>query len=206
MNWMDGGDAAQVAQALAGDEDAFRVLVERHSRSLFRLAYRMTGNEHDAEEVVQEAFLRAYRRLDKFESRANFGTWLYRIAVNCSLDLMRKRRPEVEHREPDDPEGSEAVARIPSATPAPDRLLLSAELGGQVQIALASLSTMERAAFLLRHFEGLSVDEISSTLGLGNSATKNTVFRAVQKLRRALEPLVKHSAASATGGTQGTGP
>src|ERR1700745_1217007 len=102
MSRMDGGDAAIVAQALADDRDAFRVLVERHSRTLFRLAYRMTGNEQDAEEIVQDAFLRAYRRLDRFESRANFGTWLYRIAVNCSLDLMRKRKPEIEHREHDD--------------------------------------------------------------------------------------------------------
>nr|HEV7955221.1 sigma-70 family RNA polymerase sigma factor [Candidatus Acidoferrales bacterium] len=82
---MDGGDAENVALALGGDQDAFRVLVERHSRTLFRLAHRMTGNEQDAEEVVQEAMLRAYRRLDKFEARSNFGTWLYRIAVNCSL-------------------------------------------------------------------------------------------------------------------------
>jgi RNA polymerase sigma-70 factor (ECF subfamily) len=206
MNWMDGADAVHVAQALAGDRDAFRVLVERHSRTLFRLAYRMTGNEQDAEEVVQDTFLRAYRRLDRFESRANFGTWLYRIAVNCSLDLRRKRRPELEHREPEDAEGSEVVAKIPSAGPAPDRLLLSAELGSHVQKALQELSSMERAAFLLRHFEGLSIEEISQTLGLRTSATKNTVFRAVQKLRRTLEPFVKPTAASAAGGTQGTTP
>src|ERR1700684_4706853 len=99
MTRMQGGDAAQVTLAMGGDQDAYRALVERHSRSLFRLAYRMTGNEHDAEEVVQEAFLRAYRRLDKFEARANFGTWVYRIAVNCSLDLMRKRRPETKNRQ-----------------------------------------------------------------------------------------------------------
>src|SRR5437879_4263434 len=107
MRRMDGSDAERVAQALAGDRDAFRVLVERHSRSIFRLAYRMTGNEHDAEEVVQETFLKAYRRLSRFESRSNFGTWLYRIGVNCSLDLMRKRRPDSERRDSDAPEGSE---------------------------------------------------------------------------------------------------
>src|SRR6202161_1248424 len=98
MTRMQGGDAAQVTLAMGGDQDAYRALVERHSRSLFRLAYRMTGNEHDAEEVVQEAMLRAYRRLDRFESRSNFGTWLYRIGVNCALDLMRKRRSEMDQR------------------------------------------------------------------------------------------------------------
>src|SRR6195256_877616 len=89
-------DLAFVARARGGDTDAFRVLVDRHSRSLFRMAFRMTGNEQDAEDVVQESFLRAYRQLAKFDERASFGTWLYRIAMNCSLDLVRskKRRSE----------------------------------------------------------------------------------------------------------------
>src|SRR4030081_1013818 len=84
--------AAVLARARQGDGEAFRALVERHSRSVFRLAHRMTGNEQDAEDVVQEAFLRAYRQLGRFESRANFGTWLYRIVANCSVDLMRSRQ------------------------------------------------------------------------------------------------------------------
>ena len=88
---MDVADAGDVERARAGDADAFRVLVERHSHSLFRLAYRLTGNEQDAEDVVQEAFLKSYRRLDQFESRANFGSWLYRIAANCSVDVLRAR-------------------------------------------------------------------------------------------------------------------
>ncbi len=187
---MEQSDAAQVAQALAGDRDAFRVLVERHSRSLFRLAYRMTGNEHDAEEVVQETFLRAYRRLNRFESRSSFGTWLYRIAVNCSLDLLRQRRPHEEHREPDRTDESDAVLEVATTDPAPDRLALSAEMRHRVTAALRELSAAERAAFVLRHFEGMSIEEIGRALGLGASATKNSVFRAVQKLRRSLQPLV----------------
>src|SRR3954470_6359448 len=89
---MDAEIATALARARQGDSEAFRVLVERHSRHVFRLAYRMTGNEHDAEDVVQESFLRAYRQLGSFESRANFGTWLYRIVANCSVDLMRARQ------------------------------------------------------------------------------------------------------------------
>src|SRR5215467_9327829 len=84
--------AAVLARARQGDSDAFRALVERHSRAVFRLAFRMTGNEQDAEDVVQEAFLRAYKQLGRFESRANFGTWLYRIVANCSVDLMRAKQ------------------------------------------------------------------------------------------------------------------
>jgi RNA polymerase sigma-70 factor (ECF subfamily) len=84
-------DAAAVALARDGDAEAFRSLVERHSRLVFRVAYRMTGNESDAEDVVQETFLKAYRQLGRFESRANFGTWVYRIAVNCAIDYMRAK-------------------------------------------------------------------------------------------------------------------
>ena len=87
-------DAIAVERTLAGDRDAFRVLVERHSPNVFRLAYRMTGNQHDAEEVVQEAFLRAYQKLSQFAARANFGTWVYRIAANYAIDRMRQRKSE----------------------------------------------------------------------------------------------------------------
>src|ERR1700692_274935 len=89
---MDESDGAAVVRAQSGDGDAFRLLVDRHSRSLFRLAFRMTGNEQDAEDVVQETFLRAYKQLHRYEARASFGTWLYRIASNYSLDLVRSRK------------------------------------------------------------------------------------------------------------------
>src|SRR5436189_3338513 len=119
MESMEERDAAAVAKARAGDADAFGALVERHSRSIFRLAYRMTGNEHDAEDVVQEAFLRAYRRLDQYDQRARFSSWLYRIAANCAFDLLRARR----RRDEDPwPEGTEATpADFPATDPAPDR-------------------------------------------------------------------------------------
>lgn len=186
---MEGNDAAFVAQAVAGDREAFRSLVERHSHSVFRLAFRMTGNEHDAEEVVQEAFLRAYRRLAGFESRANFGTWLYRITVNCALDFRRARQRHTEHRQQPDPEQPELLDTIPAPDPQPDRLAESEELRRRVAAAMQELSPVERTAFALRHFEGRSIDEIGRTLGLRTSATKNSIFRAVQKLRKALEPL-----------------
>jgi RNA polymerase sigma-70 factor, ECF subfamily len=188
----EAGDAAHLARALAGDRDAFRVLVERHSRSLFRLAYRMTGNEQDAEEVVQDAFLRAYRWLDQFESRSNFGTWLYRIAMNCSLDLLRKRRPHEEHAaEPEEDDGPQR--EIAAQDPPPDRLAFSAEIGRQVEGAMLKLSAMERAAFVMRHHDGKSIEEIGQALGLSSNATKNSIFRAVQKLRHELHPLVNRT-------------
>jgi len=193
MTRMADTDAAQVAQVLGGDSDAFRVLVDRHGRRLFRLAYRMTGNEHDAEEIVQDAFLRAFRRLERFESRSNFGTWLYRICANCALDRMRKQKSENSRREPaGNPEEGmpDALETAASTAPGPDRLAMSGELGAGVRTAMGSLSATERAAFVMRHVDGSSIEEIATTLDLSIGATKNTVFRAVQKLRKELEPMV----------------
>ena len=186
-------DSVAVAQARDGDSGAFRVLVERHSRNLFRLAYRMTGHQQDAEDVVQETFLRAYRQLAKFDDRASFGTWLYRIAANCSLDLIRARKRRSENRENHDSheEGApDPMQLLADGAPTPERLALSSEVERRVAGALDDLSEMERAAFVLRHYEGMCIDDISRTLGVQPNAAKHSVFRAVQKLRRALEPLV----------------
>jgi RNA polymerase sigma-70 factor, ECF subfamily len=194
---MEVTDAAVVAQVLAGDRDAFRVLVERHSRSIFRVVYRMTGNQQDAEEIVQETFLRAYKNLERFESRSNFGTWLYRIAVNRALDLLSSRKAQTQMQMKDacqisddpDPEKSHQI-QLPAAGPGPDRLLISSEIKKKVAQALSLLTPAERVAFTMRHMEGRSIEEISLALNLKASAAKNSVFRAVQKLRQQLEPFV----------------
>src|SRR6202165_6250347 len=98
MNRMRPSVETVFERTLAGDREAFRVLVERHSRKVYQLAYRMTGNQHDAEEVVQEAFLRAYQKLSQFAARANFGTWVYRIAANYAIDRMRQKKREDSNR------------------------------------------------------------------------------------------------------------
>src|SRR5437667_2491692 len=142
-------DSGFVTKARAGDADAYRILVDRHSRSLFRLAYRMTGNQQDAEDVVQESFLRAYKQLGKFDERASFGTWLYRIAINCSLDLVRARKRRNEQLAPADGELDEPVLSLPSPDPDPSRLALSAEVRERVADAMNDLSASERTAFIL---------------------------------------------------------
>ena len=192
-------DALAVERTLAGDRDAYRVLVERHSHSVFRLAYRMTGNRHDAEEVVQEAFLRGYQKLGQFAARANFGTWVYRIAANYAIDRMRQRQKENALRETprvEDREGTEndPVNRVQDEAPTPERLTQSLELRKQMEQALAALSEAERTAFVMRHWEGCGIEEIAGVLKSSSSAAKNTVFRAVQKLRNALQPFVETKA------------
>lgn len=188
---MEMTDVTVVSRARTGDPDAFRLLVERHSQPIFRVAYRMTGNEHDADDVVQETFLRAYRQLDRFEERANFGTWLHRIAINCALDLLRARG-RMDRYYGGDPEDAEMNGAIRSE-PEQDRLLISAELREQVAAAMDRLSGNERTAFVLRHFEGMPVEEIGKTLGIQVNAAKHTIFRAVRKLRQSLEPFVRSS-------------
>ncbi len=183
-------DAAFVARARSGDSDAFRVLTERHGRALFRLAFRMTGNEQDAEDVVQESFLRAYRQLGKFDERATFGTWLYRIAANCSLDLVRSKKRRSDHIARPDPDMEDPVVALPSGDPDPERIALSSEVRERVAEAMNELSATERTAFVLRHFEGMCIEEVSRVLECQPGAAKHSVFRAVQKLRRALEPVV----------------
>ena len=183
-------DTAAVALAREGDSDAFRGLVERHSRAVYRLAHRMTGNAQDAEDVVQETFLKAYRQLGRFESRANFGTWLHRIAVNCSIDLIRGRRHQETGHDAHDLDILEN-ADDQRVDPSPERLMLSSEVQERVGKAMETLTHMERAAFVLRHFEGQSIDEISGALGLKANAAKHSIFRAVRKMRLALEPFVE---------------
>jgi RNA polymerase sigma-70 factor (ECF subfamily) len=200
-------DAIAVERTLAGDRDAYRVLVERHSHNVFRLAYRMTGNRHDAEEVVQEAFLRGYQKLSQFAAKSNFGTWVYRIAANYAIDRMRQRQKEAARRELPKAEvvdGTEMdpLARVADEAPTPERLTQSIELRKQMEQALAALSEAERTAFVMRHWEGCGIEEIAAVLKSSSNATKNTVFRAVQKLRHALQPFAEAKAHVRAMGTE----
>src|ERR1022692_3021505 len=128
-----------VERARAGDSDAFRLLVEQHSRAIFRLAFRMTGNEQDAEDVVQETFLRAYKQLSHYESRSSFSTWLYRIASNYSLDLIRMRKRHEDKRESGTDEGRSVIDTVPATGPAQDRLVFSGEVRQRVDAAMKEL-------------------------------------------------------------------
>ena len=183
---MDASDwATELIRARHGDEDAFGPLVQQHSRRVFQLAFRMMGNEQDAEDVVQESFLRAYRQLGHFEARADFGTWLYRITANCAVDMMRSRQHRMSARTEI---LDETISLQHSPGAGPEQIAHSAELRHIVNQALEDLSPTERAAFTLRHHEGRSIEEICGLLSLGRSAAKHAIFRAVKKLRVALAP------------------
>ena len=164
---MESLDAAAVVLVRAGDRDAFRPIVDRYSEMLFRLAYRITGNESDAEEVVQETFLRAYRKLDSFDGRSSVGTWLFRIATNCSLDLLdrRKLQPQLLGIDLDEKESARGE-RIHSKQPNPERLAYNTEIKANIHAAMQALTGVERIAFVLRHVEGHSIEEIAAALNV----------------------------------------
>src|SRR5262249_46209189 len=148
-----------------------------------------TRNEHDAEDVVQEAFLRAFRSLDRFEERAHFGSWIFRIAANCAYDSLRARERRQESADPVPVSADEhagPVAELRSGEPGPGRLVFGAEVRWRVALAMRRMSALERSAFALRHFEGMSIEEIGEALGLDASAAKQSVFRAVRKARESL--------------------
>jgi RNA polymerase sigma-70 factor (ECF subfamily) len=188
---MEVRDRDLVEEARGGDVEAFRALVERHSTNVFRTAYRITGNRQTAEDLVQETFLKIHRQLPRFDSRAKFGTWLYRIATNCAIDHVRKEKRRAARALM---EGDGALEGMVSAQPGADRLVWSAEVGRIVRRVLAELSPRERAAFVMRHYEGRSIAEIAELLGIRTNACKSTVFRAVSKLRTALAPVLAERA------------
>lgn len=184
-----------VELARGGDELAFRELVRRHAGPLFAVAHRLVGEESAAEDVVQESFLRAWRSLARFDGRSAVGTWLHRIAVNCALDHLRRERRMGEEVAVGEPHAADDGARgltvtLPAGDPDPERRTLSGEIAAVVERTLPLLSALERTAFVLRHFEGKTTEEIASALGVNAQAGKHAVFRAVQKFRAALAPLV----------------
>lgn len=189
MGNMGQNDRATIEAVLAGDRNAYGSLVIRHSRMLFRLAFRMTGNEADADDVVQDAFLRGFQKLGTFEARANFGTWIYRIAVHCALDKLQSRRRELARQVSEENDPEQDAVQVPDLAPGPERLTLAAEIGALGEQAMQALTAMERTAFVLRHMEERNTDEIAAALNVAPNTAKQTVYRAVQKMRKRMAVL-----------------
>jgi RNA polymerase sigma-70 factor (ECF subfamily) len=189
---MDRAEQDAIRDVLSGDRDAYRVLMERHFRSVHRIAFRITGNEPDAEEAVQEAFLRAYNKLPTFRQDAAFGTWVTRIAMNTALNLVerRKRDPGYEALMAADGDGAgDGSTAVPDGSAGPERLLLNREATTLRQAAMSRLTPMERTAFTMRHMEEMPIAEIAEALQVPANSAKQAVFRAVSKLRSALAPV-----------------
>ncbi len=173
-----------IRKAASGDRLAFRELVLEHSHAMFRLAWRLTSDESAAEDIVQEAFIKAWRKIGGFRMESSFKSWLHRITVNTAMDYLRtqSRRRRFETEEPEWDPGLHS-AEMPDHGSRID-------IRKQTEAAMMNLSEVERSALLLKHFEGHSIKEISQILEITTGACKQAIFRAVKKMRIALRPLV----------------
>ena len=192
---MENVEQQAIRRTLAGDRDAFRVLMDRHLPAVLRMTYRVTGNPLDAEEAAQEAFLLAYKKLPGFREQAAFGTWVYRIAMNCSLNLVERRSRDLSWNAVplDTTPASEDIAVSPRPTPEAD--LLNDEALRRRERAMLTLTPMERTAFILRHMEDQPLQVIADALGVPVNSSKQAVFRAVAKLRHELAPTLRSTSA-----------
>lgn len=178
-------ESALVARAKAGDAGAFAELVNHYDRRVFRMAKQITQNEEDAEDVLQETFLKAYSHLDDFQGNSKFYTWLVRIAVNEALMKLRKRRSDktVPLDEPIDT-GEDVVAReIAVWDENPEDTYSQQELGKILDDAVQSLKPAYRTVFILRDIEEMSIEETAEALNLSISAVKSRLLRARLQLR-----------------------
>ena len=181
-------DTDLIREAQRGSRAAFEELVRQYDQSVLRLALHLTRSEQDAQDIYQEAFLKAYRHIGNFRFECSFYTWMYRIVTNLCLDQLRKKKT----RKEDSPvlvdeSGEEydlldnTADKRPGANP--ERDLMRRELGGKINRALDRLTPRERMVFELKHYQGLKLRTIGEMLNTTEETAKNTLFRATQKLR-----------------------
>jgi len=181
-------EMALVHAAKAGDLEAFSQLVNRYDRNIFRIAQHITHNEEDAQDVVQDAFLKAYQNLEQFQENSKFYTWLVRIAVNEALMKLRKRRNDrtVSLDEDVETEEGSMPREVADWSPNPEQLYGQSELGDILKKTIQGLPPGFRTVFVLRDVEGLSTEETAEMLGLSVPAVKSRLLRARLQLRERL--------------------
>jgi len=184
-------DTMLVREAQRGNRAAFEQLVRNYDQAVLRLAMHLTGSEHEAQDIYQEAFLKAYKSVGNFRFECSFYTWIYRIVTNLCLDHLRKRQVRKEDAPvATDAEGEQydVLDQVPDGRAAanPERDLMSRELGSRINRAMDRLTPRERMVFELKHYHGLKLRTVGDILHTTEETAKNTLFRATQKLRSAL--------------------
>ena len=184
-------DTSLIREAQQGNRAAFEVLVRHYDQSVLRLALHLTGSETDAQDVYQEAFLKAYKNLGSFRFECSFYTWIYRIVTNLCLDHLRKRNVRKEDSPVATDKSGEEYSVLEQfadvrAGANPERDLMRRELGKKIGAALSKLTPRERMVFELKHYHGLKLRTVGEVLNTTEETAKNTLFRATQKLRGAL--------------------
>lgn len=186
-----------VDRARAGNQDAFRVLFQRYQRRAYSLAYGVVQNPDDALDVVQEAFIKAYRYLDKFEGSSSFYTWLYRIVMNLAIDHIRKHKrarqvdfnDALAHGDPESALGEDSL--LPKILGQnPGKALVRKEIREQIEEALSGLSPNHRAVLVMRELEGLSYEEMAQTMRCSKGTIMSRLFHARKNMQKRLLELM----------------
>lgn len=190
---MPDDDHERVQRTLEGDSSAFDHLVEKYMNRAYRIAYRMTGDPDEVEDLTQEAFLKAYQALHRFRTESSFFTWFCRILVHVCMDHLRKKRFRSRFRhlfqKPHDDEAEKSIetdVADPHWSSNPGAALEQTEWSALIQAALLRLPLRQRAIFVLKHFQGRRIHEIARILGISEGTVKTHLFRAVHTLRREL--------------------
>jgi len=165
-----------IAEAKAGDKDAFAKLVEKYKKPVYSVCYRMLGTPTAAEDAAQEAFIRAYMAIDRYDTSRSFATWVLSIASNYSIDQLRKKKVIILSMDNE----KHAWLAPPDPGPSPEKAALEKEKLGQIQSLLTSLNEVDRAAVILQYWHDYSYEQIAETLDLSSSAVKSRLFRARQ--------------------------
>jgi RNA polymerase sigma-70 factor (ECF subfamily) len=189
LNRVDDSDL--IRQAQRGDRVAFEALVRQYDRAVLRLALHLTGSEQDAQDIYQEAFLKAYRHVGNFRFECSFYTWIYRIVTNLCLDHLRRTNTRKEESAVWVDSSGDEVSLLDNVADdrshaSPERDLMRRQLGKKIQNALTKLTPRERMVFELKHYQGLKLRTIGEMLNTTEETAKNTLFRATQKLRGSL--------------------
>jgi RNA polymerase sigma-70 factor, ECF subfamily len=184
-------DTLLVREAQRGNRAAFEELVRHYDQAVLRLAMHLTGSEHEAQDIYQDAFLKAYKSMGNFRFECSFYTWIYRIVTNLCLDHLRKKQVRKEEAAVTvDAQGEQydVLAQVPDgrAGANPERDLMRRELGKRINHALGTLTPRERMVFELKHYQGLKLRTVGEILNTTEETAKNTLFRATQKLRGVL--------------------
>jgi RNA polymerase sigma-70 factor (ECF subfamily) len=183
-----------IREAQAGSRSAFDALVRQHDQAVLRLALHVSGSESDAQDIVQEAFLKAYRYLANFRFECSFYTWLYRIVTNVALDSMRRKKTRREEPATISDAAGGSIDLLSNVSDErsmanPARELENKELGSKIHAALDKLTPRERMVFEMKHYQGMRLRAIGEVLNTTEETAKNTLFRATKKLRADLAPV-----------------
>jgi len=180
----------RIKQVLKGDQNAYEEIIEIYKDKVYQLSYRMLGNRHEAEDIAQEAFIRAYVNIHRYNINLKFSTWLYRIATNLCIDRIRKKKPDYYlDAEIAGTEGLTMYSQIPDKKPSPDEDVESLELQDTIQREISKLPDKYRSVIVLKYIEELSLNEISEILDLPLGTVKTRIHRGREALRKQLRHL-----------------